>query len=292
MSPILRPLPEAPWGILIAVYFILAGLAAGTTLVGEWLQPDDERTAVALTWRLSWVTLLALLACGVLLIADLGQPQRFFLMLTSFKNLGSAMSIGAKLIACKSCLVLLSLYLLARRRRALAAGDLTLAPGLTSAVYTVVPILLTISSVCLAMYPAILLAHTWSAPLAASSGAALLFVSTALVMGLATATLLTRDTALLARLRRSMLHVVGAQCGLLLFAGLALHGTTPALSHALHTLLQGQAAPLFWGLAVGVGLLLPWATLWSGAQHGLLIFSGLCLLVGAASLRFLVFSVA
>src|SRR5215831_6377354 len=105
MSPGLHPLPEVPWGPIIGVYFILAGVAAGTTLVAEWVEPQDDGTAVAFAWRTSWVAMVALILCGILLIVDLGRPARFFLMLTRFANLGSAMSIGAKIIALKGVLL-------------------------------------------------------------------------------------------------------------------------------------------------------------------------------------------
>jgi hypothetical protein len=180
MNPGLHPLPEAPWGPIIGVYFILAGMAAGTTLVAEWVEPRDSRTAVAFAWKTSWMAMVALSLCGVLLIVDLGRPARFFLMLTRFSNPGSAMSMGAKLIALKGFLLALYLYLLHRRRSALTPGDVDLAPGVTCAAYTVVPALLAMTGLGLAAYPAILLARTWFSPLTTSSGAALLFVTTAL----------------------------------------------------------------------------------------------------------------
>jgi formate-dependent nitrite reductase membrane component NrfD len=293
MSPGLHPLPEAPWGLLIGVYFILAGVAAGTTLVAEWVAPPDARTAVAFAWKTSWVALVALLLCGVLLIVDLGRPARFFLMLTRFANPGSAMSVGAKLIALKSFLLALYLALLHRRGHALATGDVALAPGVTRAVYTVVPALLAVASLCLAAYPAILLARTWSSPLATSSGAALLFVTTALLMGAAVAIWAAPDATLVARLRGVMLFLGAAQPCLLLLAGLALYGGSPALERALGALIGGRAATVFWGLVMGVGLGVPLVALAAVRQQRLAVLaSAPCLFVGAATLRFLIFTVA
>src|SRR5262249_32582167 len=155
--------------------------------------------------------------------------SRFFLMLTRFSNPGSAMSMGAKLIALKGFLLVLYLYLLHRRRSALATGDVDLAPGVTRVAYTVVPALLAVASLGLAAYPAILLARTWFSPLAASSGGALLFVTTALLMGAAVATCAAHDETLVARLRGVLLFLGAAQLGLLLLAGLALYGGPSAL---------------------------------------------------------------
>ena len=293
MSPGLQPLPEVPWGPIIGVYFILAGLAAGTTLVAEWVAPQDNRTSVAFAWKTSWVALVALMLCGVLLIVDLGRPARFFLMLTRFSNPGSAMSVGAKLIALKGFLLALYLYLLHRRRSALATGDMALAPGVTRAAYTVIPTLLAVASLCLAAYPAILLARTWFSPLAASSGAALLFVTTALLMGAAVAACAAHDETLVTRLRGVMLFLGTAQLCLLLLAGLALYGGSPALERALEALIAGRNALVFWGLAMGVGLGIPLVALAAmRRQHLVTIASAVCLLVGAATLRFLIFTVA
>jgi formate-dependent nitrite reductase membrane component NrfD len=293
MSPVLQPLPEVPWGLSIGLYFILAGVAAGTTLVAEWVEPQDNHTAVAFTWKTSWVAMVALALCGVLLVVDLGRPARFFLMLTRFSTLGSAMSVGAKLIALKGFLLALYLYLLHRRRHALATGDVTLAPGVTRATYTVVPALLAVASLCLAAYPAVLLARTWFAPLAASSGAALLFVTTALLMGTAVATGAAPDETLGARLRGVMLFLGAAQLCLLLLAGLALYGGSPVLERALGALIVGRAAAVFWVLVVGVGLGVPLVALAAMRQQRLVtIASALCLFVGAATLRFLLFTVA
>jgi formate-dependent nitrite reductase membrane component NrfD len=275
------------------VYFILAGLAAGTTLVAEWVAPQDNRTSVAFAWKTSWVALVALMLCGLLLIVDLGRPARFFLMLTRFSNPGSAMSVGAKLIALKGFLLALYLYLLHRRRSALATGDMALAPGVTRAAYTVIPTLLAVASLCLAAYPAILLARTWFSPLAASSGAALLFVTTALLMGAAVATCAAHDETLVTRLRGVMLFLGAAQLCLLLLAGLALYGGSPALERALEALIAGRNALVFWGLAMGVGLGIPLVALAAmRQQHPVTIASAVCLLVGAATLRFLIFTVA
>jgi formate-dependent nitrite reductase membrane component NrfD len=248
---------------------------------------------VAFAWKSCWLALIALGLCGVLLIVDLGRPARFFLMLTRFSNLGSAMSVGAKLIALKGFLLALYLYLLYRRRSALATGDVELAPGMTRAAYTVVPALLAVASLGLAAYPAVLLARTWFSPLAASSGAALLSVTTALLMGAAVATCVAHDEILVTQLRGVMLFLGAAQLCLLLLAGLAPYGGSPALERAFEALIAGRAATVFWGLAIGVGLGVPLVALATMRQRYLVTMaSALCLFVGAATLRFLIFTVA
>lgn len=293
MSPAFSPLPTAPWGPSIGVYFILAGIAAGTSLIAEWLRPQDERQAVAFAWTMGWCSMIALLLCGVILIVDLGQPRRFVLMLTSFANLGSAMSVGAKLIALKGFLLILHLALLGRRRRAIAAGDTALAPGITQTVYRMVPASLAVASLCLAVYPGMLLARTWSSPLATNPGTGLLFVTTALLMGAAVGLLLARDAVHASQLRGKLLFLASAQLCLFLLTGLSLYGGSPTLARVLTMLLTGQAATLFWGVAVVLGLVLPLGALVLGWRQRLVTrLSALGLLVGAATLRWLFFTVA
>src|SRR5882724_658692 len=187
MNPAVHPLLEAPWGAIIGVYFMLVGLATGVTLVAYWVYPEDARAQVRYAWVTTWMAFLSLVAGSVLLVVDLEQPARFHLMVASFSNLGSPMSIGAKLIAAKLFLLAVYLYLLARRRGAVAAGDLSLTGSATRALFSTVPAALAVVSVALAVYPAVLLARTWSSPLAHTPAAGVLLLSTALLMGTAVA---------------------------------------------------------------------------------------------------------
>jgi hypothetical protein len=79
MSPSVKPLLEAPWGAIIGVFFVLVGVATGVTLLALWVHPQDH-------------------------------------MVVSLSNLGSPMSIGAKLIALKLSLLITYLYLLTRQQ--------------------------------------------------------------------------------------------------------------------------------------------------------------------------------
>jgi formate-dependent nitrite reductase membrane component NrfD len=73
--------PEPEWTWLIVLYFFLGGLAAGSYFMGSLLelfgQPSDH-PAVRIT---HWLAFPLLAVCGILLIADLGRPERFFHML-------------------------------------------------------------------------------------------------------------------------------------------------------------------------------------------------------------------
>jgi protein NrfD len=73
--------PEPEWTWLIVLYFFVGGIAAGSYFMGSLLdlfgQPSD-RPAVRIT---HWLAFPLLAVCGILLIADLGRPERFFHML-------------------------------------------------------------------------------------------------------------------------------------------------------------------------------------------------------------------
>lgn len=77
---------EPEWTWLIVLYFFLGGLAAGSYFMGCLLelvgQPSDH-VAVRIT---HWLAFPLLAVCGLLLIADLGRPERFFHMLVQSAN--------------------------------------------------------------------------------------------------------------------------------------------------------------------------------------------------------------
>jgi formate-dependent nitrite reductase membrane component NrfD len=299
MNPAVHPLLEAPWGAIIGVYFMLVGLATGVTLVAYWVYPEDARAQVRYAWVTTWMAFLSLVAGSVLLVVDLEQPVRFHLMVASVSNLGSPMSSGAKLIAAKLFLLAVSLYLLARRRGAVAAGDLSVTGSATRALFSTVPAALAVVSVALAVYPAVLLARTWSAPLAHTPAAGVLFLSTALLMGTAVALMLAclgrlrADLALRERLRDVLLWLVVAQIPLLGLWLLSVDTHHAPLATALSHLIHGTGAAGFWLAVVGVGLGLPASLLPRvGSSRAVAICGALAVLVGASMTRYLFFSLS
>jgi formate-dependent nitrite reductase membrane component NrfD len=290
-----HPLPEAPWGSLLGVYLILIGLATGLTLLVQWLRPADAETADTFEWGATWVALAATVACGLILIVDLGRPERFFLMLTRFGSTESVMSWGAKLIALKAGLLLVQLYLLHRRRKERAGGAEVPEDAVTRWVVRAVPGLLVLVSIALAVYPALLLARTWSSPLASTPGVSILFPVTALAMGGAAAALValvlpgSAYGELRDRLERVLLFLLGTQGVLLLFAWVGGLGAGRETARLWAVLLSGESAGLFW--AAVVGLVLPGLLLLSMPRNKrALALSAVATLASAGAVRFLMFS--
>jgi formate-dependent nitrite reductase membrane component NrfD len=89
-----RPVLKAPtWGWEIIWYFFFDGLAAGCYIIAtiaSLFGSHEDRAVVRTGYYLS---LLAVLPCPVLLIKDLGRPERFLHMLRIFK-VKSPMSLG------------------------------------------------------------------------------------------------------------------------------------------------------------------------------------------------------
>ncbi|GAC1633019.1 MAG: hypothetical protein NVS4B11_34090 [Ktedonobacteraceae bacterium] len=89
-----RPLiKKAHWGWEIMLYFFLGGVAGGSFLVStlaDLLNRDEDENLIRAGRYLSFVCILA---SPILLIMDLGRPERFHHMLRIFK-LRSVMSLG------------------------------------------------------------------------------------------------------------------------------------------------------------------------------------------------------
>jgi formate-dependent nitrite reductase membrane component NrfD len=205
------------------------------------------------------------------------------------------MSVGAKLIGVKLYFLGLYLYLLHRRR---LSADRTPAKGITEWMFRSVPALLGIVSFGLAVYPATLLSRTWLSPLSTSPGASAIFLGTALLLGGGVAVILANsverigvDESFRARMESTLVFFIGLEGLLLVFEGLALHGNTRALAHALDEMLHGSAAITFWGLVVSVDLILPALALLAFPKNrASATASGFAVIIGACATRYIFFT--
>ncbi|AQS65964.1 NrfD/PsrC family molybdoenzyme membrane anchor subunit [Streptomyces pactum] len=281
-----------PWGTLLAVYFTLIGIPSGLTLMVWWHRNRYPTAALSLDWRAGWATLGLLAAAGLLLTIDLGRPERFHLMLTEFGNWDSPISLGAKIIAVKTFLIAVALYLLWRRRTA-SRDTPAQARGMTARFDTSVAWLLGASSVALAVYPVAVLARTWVSPLAATNSSALLFLITSLLMGCATVLILDAVSPNEAEQQRGLnritLALLMAYTVTLVFGAASVSGG-PA-KKSLDTVLTGEHAPLFYTCVIGAGVLLPAAALaLAGKRRWARLPAAGGLLAGTAAIRYLIFT--
>jgi formate-dependent nitrite reductase membrane component NrfD len=283
-----QPLVSPPWGDDLAAYFILIGLASGITLLAGWVDAGRGRSARFFELWASGLSLGILALVGVVLIADLGRPSRFWLMLGAFSNLESPMAWGAKLIGLKCGLLSLHLYLV-RRRVQLDPDSAELAHGLTRFTFRSVHGLLQAISLALAIYPAFLLSRTWLSPLASTPGGALLFLTTALLLGAAALLLLDQYLPAVGR-RRQLTRAIGY---LLMLEGvtLAFEGGLAHQGREWLDLSQAQAT-LFWGVVVTIGLAIPaLIRLAVPSSARVTAANATAIALGAATARYLLFTV-
>ncbi|MGH2481943.1 MAG: NrfD/PsrC family molybdoenzyme membrane anchor subunit, partial [Ktedonobacteraceae bacterium] len=86
-------LKEPFWGWEIIWYFVFGGLASGCSIIASLAALFGSRQDRATVRTGYYLALLALLPCPMLLIKDLGRPERFLNMLRMFK-VKSPMSMG------------------------------------------------------------------------------------------------------------------------------------------------------------------------------------------------------
>jgi hypothetical protein len=289
------PIPHAaPWGLLLTAYFTLIGIPSGLSLATWWHRSRFPTAPLDLDWRAGWLCLGLLGGAGLLLTADLGRPTRFFLMLTRFGNWDSPISLGAKIIAVKTFLVAVTLYLLWLRRSA-SRHSATPLPAAGTARYldTAVVWLLGATSVALAVYPVAVLARTWVSPLASTSGSALIYLVTSLLMGSAVMQLLhvwagPGTGGHLGAYRQVTLALLLTYAVTLVFTAVSVPNG-PA-KDALRKVLSGGSAPLFYTAVIGVGLLAPALLLLLGRERRWAhTGAALALLAGTATVRYLIF---
>lgn len=297
MTVLAQPMPASPWGVELALYFVLVGIPSGLTLLACWRRASRPDSGGAADRAASLVALGLLAVAGLLLVIDLGRPERFFLMLTRFDNLGSPISIGAKVLALKGLLLVADLLLLHRSR---GPGGDRLVPGdaRTRGAGTVVLVLLAACSLVLAVYPVTVLDRTWMAPLAGTGGAMLVFLLTALLMGAAVQLLLDtvvpggpgRSTG--RGLRLGMLAALGTFAVAGGFAALSALGDPVAGPVVREQLGGGGGAAAWWGGSVALGTVLPAVGLaLQPRRRGWLPAIAVGVLLGACVTRYLVFAV-
>ena len=83
----------AHWNWMIVIYFFLGGISAGSFIIATIVDLFGRKTDHQVARVGRYLSLATLLPCPVLLILDLGRPERFFYMLRVVK-LRSPMSVG------------------------------------------------------------------------------------------------------------------------------------------------------------------------------------------------------
>lgn len=94
-----RPLLKAPvWKLYIPAYYFVGGAAGASLALGAAAQLDGSHELDKLVRRCHWIGIIGSSIGGLLLVADLGRPERFLFMLRVFRPT-SPMNMGAWILA-------------------------------------------------------------------------------------------------------------------------------------------------------------------------------------------------
>jgi formate-dependent nitrite reductase membrane component NrfD len=262
------------WEMMIVWYFFLGGIAGGAyftaAIADNFGGPRDRQVA-----RVGYVLSLPLvMACGILLIADLGVPTRFLNMLRVLK-FWDPMSIGAWAVGAFGMFSFVSSVL-----------SFT-ATARTDALRRKIGLVGMFFGFFLASYTGVLLSSSaqpfWSE--ARLMGA--LFLASGASTGMAAISLILFLTGASAgegwgKVKKADRYsMVFELCVLAIFLAL--------LGSAAKPLTSGHFAPLFWGGLVGVGLIVPLLLDLVGHRvKTLAALSALLVLAGGFVLRYVV----
>lgn len=94
-----RPMLKAPvWKPYIPLYYYVGGAAGASLALGAAAQFDGSRELDRLVRRCHWIGIIGSSIGGILLVLDLGRPERFLAMLRVFRPT-SPMNMGAWILA-------------------------------------------------------------------------------------------------------------------------------------------------------------------------------------------------
>ena len=281
------PIHKPHWKWLIISYFFLGGLSAGSYVVATiaaLIGHREDRDTVRVG---RYLALLAVLPCPILLILDLGRPERFLYMLRVVK-LRSPMSLGTWGLLAYSGFATLS-------AAAQASGDGWLrgpARALRAAPSRSIGVIGSLFGFFVGGYTGVLLGAT-AVPIWARNARLLgpLFLSSALAVACSAISIILallpgrRDGAL-ERLRRA--ETVAALGELIAVA--AVHLNSGALGKPLH---EGRIGRLHLTGSVGLGILFPLILHTAGRTLGLphrlvVVLASIASLVGGFIMKYAV----
>ena len=94
-----RPLLKEPvWKIDIPIYYFLGGAAGAALVLGAAAQVDGDVRLKSFAQRCHWIGIIGSTTGGILLVHDLGRPERFLNMLRVFRPT-SPMNVGAWILS-------------------------------------------------------------------------------------------------------------------------------------------------------------------------------------------------
>jgi len=288
-APLLK---KAHWGWQIILYFFLGGLAGGSYLVASLADISGRGQMQWLIRAGRYLSFLCILLCPILLIWDLGRPERFLHMLRVFK-LRSVMSLGTWGITFFGLCCGLT-----TARQMAEDGFLSRFPWmerlLKALPIKIIEVFGSVSGLCVASYTGVLLSST-AVPLWGRAKHLLgpLFVTSGLSTALASLSCLLalrcrkqqRCQGELEGLERAEIVTMVTELGLI-------STLVPTLGPLGKPLFTGRTGRLFKIGVIGGGLILPlllhlgWKYTGRSAPRGVQVSASLLTLLGGLILRY------
>lgn len=277
-ATVLNPLfHEQAFGLLIVLYFFLAGLSAGCFLISA--AGSTWQVLRPLTRPAAFVALVTFIPAPLLLIADLPSPEKFFLLLLNF-NPTSVMAWGTWIVSLYGAAVGYYAWVLWQNKE----------PGQGQ---TYASILLALA---LAAYTGLLIGVVPARPLWNSAVVPILFVVSGLVCAVAFITLLTtclpekikiQLTSAGEALKALKPSLVTAELLLIAFHLIVLALASVVARETVWHMLAGPRQVMFVGVQIVAGLILPLVLLVLPNKKGSLntALAGLLSVIGVFALR-------
>jgi polysulfide reductase chain C len=286
------------WNWVIAVYLFMAGLSAGSVLIGigmRWYSRDKQTESPILKAAalIGPVAISLGLAC---LVFDLTKPFHFWLILVNY-NFQSVMAIGVVALLAYSPLgIAYALIVLKDDLPKCKLGFLSGIADLLMPFRKIIEVLLFILAIGVGAYTGFLISAMNAYPMLNTAVLPALFLVSGLSAGAAAnlvVALLMFNTDThspeVAKMHRIELPVIIAEMMFLVMLFSALYFTGGSAATALASLNTGIWASVFWIGVVGIGFAIPLLAMLlpSSARHSkaLMLTVACCSLTGVLALR-------
>jgi protein NrfD len=275
------------WGWWIVLYFFFGGVTGGVYFAAAWLDlfgDRFDRTAMRVGHLLAFPLIIV---CSVFLIADLGQPLRFWHMIFESENfpapilkLYSPMSLGSAILVVFGVLSFLSFV------DALFTRD-TLVHGPGNPIGKIIHVLGAIAGLALAGYTGALLNVNNEPVWGNSPWLSALFLFSGVSTGIAALMLVARRGS-----RSTVEKLSEADNYMMLFELITLIVFLATLGAVGSRFIFGSATLVLFAIVLIVGLLLPLAIHWrpglAGGTRSASLLAAVLVLVGGFVLRWAV----
>ncbi|QGG48277.1 NrfD/PsrC family molybdoenzyme membrane anchor subunit [Heliorestis convoluta] len=279
----------APWGMLVVVYLFLGGLGAGAFLTSYGAEKGYLGNIAGLT-KAGYLIAAPAVAIGcVLLLFDLGQGLiKPWLILGMLTNFSSVMTWGFYIL---SLFVLVAIARLYFQWKNIEAPSLLLSAGAILAIAT-------------AIYTGFLLSVVKAVPIWNNHIIPFIFLASALSTGLSATMLLahgiTKTVAETSKVDKAHFYIIAAEAVLLfVYITMAISGLQGLVAQqSAQMILFGSLAPLFWGLFMIAGIVVPLAIFAHNSfrhqklSHNWVLSGDVAVIVGGFALRYLIIAAA